>query len=342
MTRAVVPIANIARRIPEAGRIRIGDKVAAGKGERPRAIDTFRFTSHDSEALGQITEMYGGAVIPWSDPKAADGQFQVITAASEIRVVLPPDPLGTTPIYELWGGGGCDRRCDGLTAAVLVAGPEGKEPADVPCICTAKGAMECSVVTRLNVILPEVRFAGVWRLDTKSWNAAQEMPGMVDLIQSMQVRGLSYATLSIKHRRSVAGGQTRKFLVPMLGTPASVEQIALGANQLGSALPSAAPLAEIGAAEDDDAPLATVTAIPIADDGIIDAEVIHEPEWQPPTAGSMRKLMATLGGIGVKGDGPRHAWASGHLDRSVDSFTSLSDIDVERLIEVARGESVAR
>ena len=230
---AVVPIANMTRRIPEAGRIRTGMKTKTSGGkERPTAIPEFRFTSHDTAALEAIASMYGGTVQPWSDPKAADGQWEVITEATEIRIVLPPDPLGGTPIYELWGGGGCERRCDGLTAQVLTQGPDGLEPTEVPCLCDAKGEMSCNVVTRLSVMLPEVNFAGVWRLDTKSWNAAQELPGMVDMIQSMQAQGLTYATLSLRHRRTTRGGQTRKFIIPVLGLPASIEQLAAGQARL--------------------------------------------------------------------------------------------------------------
>ena len=252
----MVPIANLQRRIAEAGRIRVGEKT----GKAMKALSTFRFTSHDQEALGQIAAMYGGTVRPWSDPKAAAGQFEIVTEASEIRVVLPPDPWGGTPIYELWGGGGCERRCDGLTAAVLQRGPEGLEPVDVPCMCAAKGEMTCKVITRLNVILPEVRFAGVWRLDTKSWNAAQELPGMVDMVQQMQGRGLTHATLALKHRRSVQAGETHKFIVPVLGIPASVEQLVSGAMQLG-ALPSA-----------ERAPVAALDAGPQSE--VVDAEVV--------------------------------------------------------------------
>lgn len=232
--RAIVPIREINRRIPEAGRIRIGKKATTSTGkEAPQAIGEFRFTSHDSEALDQIAAMYGGTVRPWSDAKAAEGQFEVCTDASEIRIVLPPDPLGGSPIYELWGGGGCERRCDGETCTIVTAGPEGPEPSEIPCVCVAKQEMACKVTTHLAVLLPEVRFAGVWRLTTHSWNAVQELPGMVDMIQAQQGRGLSYATLAIKHRRSVQAGKTRKFLVPVLGVPASLEQLVSDGNRVG-------------------------------------------------------------------------------------------------------------
>lgn len=247
MSRAIVPIANISRRLPEAGRIRIGVK----SGKAMRALNTFRFTSHDEEALRQIAAVYGGTVRPWSDPKAAEGQFEVITEASEIRIVLPPDPLGGTPIYEMWGGGGCERRCDGLTAQVITKGPDGAEMIDVPCVCSAKGAMACDVKTRLTVMLPEVRFGGVWRLESKSWNVAQEMPGMVGLIQSLQERGLQRGVLALKHRRSVTAGETHKFIVPVLGVDDTLEALAAGAARLG-ALPAAGEeLKAIGAGSEE-------------------------------------------------------------------------------------------
>lgn len=260
MTRPVVPIANLHRRIPEAGRIRFGVKTAKAM----KALDTFRFTSHDEQALGQIAGMYGGTVKPWSDPKAAEGQFEVITTAGEIRIVLPPDPLGGTPIYESWGGGGCERRCDGLTAEITTRGPDGAERTDVPCICSAQQAMTCEPRTRLAVILPEIRFGGVWRLETKSWNAAQEMPGMVELIQSLQERGLTRGVLALKHRRSVTAGETHKFIVPVLGIDETIEALASGGARVGSLPASTQP----SAGELEPAPPAD------PDDEVVDAEIV--------------------------------------------------------------------
>lgn len=262
----VVPIAQLARRIPEAGRIRIGKKA----GNRPTAIGEFRFTSHDRAALEQIATLYGGTVRAWSDPKAADGQFEVCTDASEIRIVLPPDPLGGSPIYEMWGGGGCERRCDGETAQIMQSGPEGPEPTDTPCICSAKGEMACKVTTRLAVILPEIRFAGVWRLDTKSMNAAQEIPGMVDMIQAAQSQGMPYATLSIKHRRSVANGQTKKFLVPVLGTAVSIEELAGGQANLHG-ITRGETAGELGQGDPDD----EVVDAELVDDVIDEADAVR-------------------------------------------------------------------
>lgn len=230
MSRPVVPIAEMNRRLPELGRIRTGAKTERAM----KALSTFRFTSSDQTALGEIAALYGGTVRPWSDPKASEGQYEVITEAAEITVALPPDPLGGTPVYELWGGGGCERRCDGVTCETWVKGPDGPEPSEMACVCDAKGELACDPKTRLNVILPNVRGIGTWRLETKSWNAAQELPGMVDLIQSLQAKGITRATLRLEHKRSTQAGVTRKYIVPVLGLDSSVEALMAGEATVGA------------------------------------------------------------------------------------------------------------
>lgn len=300
MKRLPVPITQIDRRMSEAGRIRTGAKTKTSNGkEQPTALREFRFTSVHEEALHQLADMYGGEVKPWSEAKAAPGQFELVTTATEIRIALPPDPLAGTPIYERWSGGGCDRRCDGLTCTTTQQGPEGPEPVEVPCMCVAQGEMSCDVKMRLNVLIPEIRFAGTWRLESKSWNAAQELPGMVDMIQTLQGRGLTYATLSLQPRRSVAGGQTKNFVIPVLGIPASLEQLAAGASRLqsldaGGAAPSSAPALgagssgeEVGGLEgspssagertgSNPAPDADPSSDP--DDEVVDAEIVDDDE----------------------------------------------------------------
>jgi hypothetical protein len=315
VTRPVVPIANLHRRIPEAGRIRFGEKTTNSRGkEIPVAKSTFDFTSHDEEALHQIAAIYGGEVKPWNEPKAAGGQFRLATTASEIRVVLPPDPLSGTPIYEEWAGGGCAKRCDGLTCQIVTRGPDGAEYTDVPCICSAQQAMVCTPRTRLSVILPEIRFGGVWRLDSGSWNAAQEMPGMVDLIQSLQERGLTRGVLALKHRRSVVAGETHKFIVPVLGVDETLDALAAGAAQVG-ALPSSAapPAGELGAggsgegAGDREAPDVTdgaTTPSPDPDDDVIDAEIVSTLDVasmdKPALVAALNELqLSTAGSIEV-------------------------------------------
>lgn len=236
--RAVVPIGQIGQRMTEQGRIRIGVKTERAM----KAIDTFRFTSQDPEALEQIAVKMGGAVKPFSDPKSTD-TFEVITTANECQVVLPADPLGDTPLYRMYGGGGPERKCDGETCEQWRSGPDGPEPYDVACPCLAAGELSCDVTTMLSVMLPFVRFGGTWRIVTKSTNAAKELPGMVSGILGLQQRGMPYAVLRIQERVEVHAGQTRKFKVPVLGVPFTPDEIAEGKATLG-ALP-AAPAAEL-------------------------------------------------------------------------------------------------
>lgn len=304
MARPVVPIRSLATRLPDAGRIRIGRKVRANNGkERPDKLDRFRFTSTDKAAIDQVADIYGGIPQPWSDPKAAAGQHEVITDASEIRVALPPDPLGGTPIYEMWSGGGCARRCDGEWCEMLTQGRDGIDLQRVPCLCDAKGELACKLTTRLSVLLPEIRFVGVWRIDTHSWNAAHELPGMVEVIRSLQDRGIVRGILRVEHRIQQVAGETRRFAVPVLGLDASVEALAAGHASVGALGASGynRPVAEIGSgghgsAEDHDrdhphdgdvsSPAGSPSTDPetdtpgpratAPDDDVIDAEIIDD------------------------------------------------------------------
>lgn len=262
MTRLPVPFTQRQQRLPVIGRIRMGVK----SGKAMKAIDTFRFTSGDHEAIAQIAELYGGTPRPWSDAKAAKGQLEVITEAREIRVILPPDPLGDTPIYEKFGGKGIERRCDGVTCERTQDGPEGPEALAEPCICMRNRRLECRGQLRLAVILDGVRVTGTWRLDSKSEQACEEMPAWVEQIQRLQGSALSYAVLRIEHRQTRGG--RNKFVVPVLGIPVTPQALASGAARL-TALPSPS-VGELPAAP------AESQASPTDDDVIVDAEIVDE------------------------------------------------------------------
>jgi hypothetical protein len=268
-----------------------------------KAIPTWRATSRDEEAIRQIAAVYGGEPRPW---EGSDGQWEVITTAAELNVVLPPDPLGGTPIYEQWSGGGCQRRCDGVKCQVPTAGPDGTELAEVDCICSAKGAMECSPHTRLSVILPDVRFAGVWRYESAtSWIVAQELPGMVELVRGLQERGLTRAVLAIEKRRRT---QDRKpFTIPVIRLADSPDEIAAGHAALG-ALPVAAvepPVPALAAApaspeewaEDDEPvgwPITHDASGRRRDDEVIDAVIVDDVAPERVLEAAQRAGMRTL------------------------------------------------
>jgi hypothetical protein len=296
--RAIVPISQLNRRLPEAGRLRTGVK----DGKRPKAIPTWRITSADEEAVTQVAEIYGGTVTPWKDAPTP-GQFEVTTEASELRIVLPPDPLGGTPIYEAWSGGGCQRRCDGMTCTTLQQGADGIEQTDVPCMCLRAGEMLCRPHTRLSVILPDVRFAGTWRYESAtSWNVAQELPGMVDLIQQLQQRGLTRALLAIEHRKSVAAGQTRRFTIPVLRISDSMDALAAGAARVGGTL---------GAPEQH-------AALPAG-------EPVEEPEAPIPFASPEQRdqIAARIAALDTEDAGALKAWWKDNLKSTIDKINTV-------------------
>lgn len=115
------------------------------------------------------------------------------------------------------------------------------------------------------MILPEVRFAGVWRYESaKSWAVAQELPGMVDLIQSLQERGLTRGLLAIENRKTVTAGQTHRFTIPVLRVADTFDQVLAGAARVGA----------IEAPHEDAAP--ALNAAPEPEEEVADAEVMAD------------------------------------------------------------------
>lgn len=302
-SRRPVPIRNLATRLPDAGRIRIGIKVPMSgldkRGRpksRPEKLDTFRFTSQDKAALEQVASIYGGTASEWDEPKAAPGQWQVITEAKELRIALPPDPLGNTPIYEMWGGAGCERRCDAETCEMITKGPDGLDLQQVPCICDRKQVLECKLKTRLSVVLPDIRFGGVWRLDTGSNAAAEELPGMVNFIRGLQDKGIVRATMRVEWRKQVVAGQTNEFAVPVLGVDASPDELVAGQARLGALGTASQPAGELSTGATEVAP--QPPAVPSPDDEVVDAELV-EDEDRTISAGNRDRLIASCEGLGL-------------------------------------------
>jgi hypothetical protein len=219
----VLPLATLKTRPPEHGRIRFGEKYIARNGRSAmRATDTWRFTSPDRTAIEQLAGIYGGTVRPWSDPKAGDGQWEVQTDSDRIDVWIPPDACSSS--YELWGGGGCERRCDGSICTRYGAHGSVEEP----CLCAGQAEQTCKPTIRIQLILPAIRFGGVWRLDSHSENLLREAPGMISMIEFLQQQGLPQAELVLTKRQKTQGGKTKKFTVPQFVVPASPAQIANG------------------------------------------------------------------------------------------------------------------
>lgn len=200
------------RRHAELGRIRLGDKGTKGQ---PQKLTRFRITSPSERHIRALAELYGGEAKPWKN--SGRDEWEVYTEAQSIPVIVVRG--GITQWMETWSGGGCVHRCDGVTNVLT---DEACDPDD-PNHANAKPT------TRLSVMLRELDAIGVFRLESHGWNSAAELPGLVELAQ--HVGELVPANLYLAERLSVAGGQTKRFIVPGLDlgvTPGRLAEIVSG------------------------------------------------------------------------------------------------------------------
>lgn len=268
--RDVVPLSEIGGRLPRQGKLKLGVKT----GKAMKSISEFRFTSPYRDSLEALAKMYGGEVKPWHDDKASPpDQFELLSRANEIDVMLMPDGLDTS--YELWSGGGCTRRCDGVDVVVPVkVGEHDYDLSTMPCLCKLEGERQCDAKTRLTVILPGVPMRGGWLLETKSQYAMEELPGMHDLIVALGQKGIVTARLGIEKRSKATVSGTRRFVVPRLSLMHTPEQIQLGMAGI-AAISASGQASTMGGL-----PVATAGALGTgtvtADEDIAEAEVLDD------------------------------------------------------------------
>ncbi|MFJ3587490.1 hypothetical protein ACIQUY_29460 [Streptomyces sp. NPDC090231] len=211
-------ILTMKRQAAELGRIRTGysrPNPDPKKGPIPVKSKTFVLTSHSRDYVAAAADLYGGTVEQWTPQRSSVAQWRVITKATELRAILPAgDPLNQA--NEKWGGGGCERRCDGETESI----------SGEPCICLArygedwherKPEQVCRPTSRIGMFLPDLPDLGVWRLETKSYYAADALAGGLDtVLQATGGTGMLPVRAWIEQRTAVREGKTKQFQVVML------------------------------------------------------------------------------------------------------------------------------
>lgn len=341
-------VLDLQKRARRLGEIRLGDTVTKDGKTRPVALETFRLTSINRHYLERAAELWGGSVIGWEPRPGASPKWQVVTNATELPVFVPPqDPDGVT-WYEHWGQGGMQRRCDGEN----IVGREGT----LPCVCDPSNR-QCSLVTRLQVMLPDLPDVGVWLLSSTGYFAATElsMPIKIVMDQMAETGTLPQATLAIEPREIKRQGEpTKKFVVPVLRfadalstflDPSSIPQ---GLGSGSAALTSGGDHSsdeDAGAGVDPSAPVPA----PSLPDEVVEAEVEpdDEEEWstllalleETPDEGTMgtvdtriRSLFKLMDAVGLwpNEEHTRHTTVQKHF-----GTIHLSDLRKQQLNEFA-------
>ena len=212
-------ILQLQKRLREIGRIRLGEQRVSKSGKNyPAKLDTFRLTSKDGAVISAAAEVFGGDPRPWADAPTGE-QFEVVTTASTLNVIVPPTGMAFSQFYEQWTGGGCQKRCDGNWDVVR----------DCACDCDPD-ARECRPHTRLSVILSDLPGLGVWRLDTQGYYAAVELGGVVEVVEAYARRGqMLPARLRLEQREVKRPNEpANKFVVPVLDVDVNLGGLILG------------------------------------------------------------------------------------------------------------------
>lgn len=337
-----MPILTIQRRQHEVGRIRLGQKTAKGA---PQKLDRFRLTSSDRTLIEQAASLYGGSPQHWDGAPIGD-QWEVITDAQEMTVIVPPGPFVLTQFFETWSGGGCVRRCDGETE--MISGD--------PCHCAQEDQQTCKPTTRLSVMLAELPGIGVWRLESHGFYAATELAGTVDVLQAAAGHGqLLPAVLRLEQRQVKKPGEaTRNFVVPVL-------EIRVTPTGLGVGRPVAidsdgwAPIATpepAGALTAGEAAAAVATpgkppkqqransAPPVPSTGVKPRGNAGTTDQTEPASVAQVKAIQSMFGMIAKrtgeafDDNRKHAAAANILGRAeLASFNDLDKTDASRVID---------
>jgi hypothetical protein len=315
-----MPILTLQRRSQEIGRIRIGATVKLPDGRvRPTKLDAFRFTTRSRYAANAIATTIGGQVRAWDDAPTGD-QWEVITDCTSLPVAVPPGDAALSQWYEMWSGGGCQRRCDGVTEA----------RSQKPCLCpedpaerTAAAARgkACKPTTRVNVIIPDLPGLGVWRIESRGYYAAVELGGSAELLAAARAQGVIVpAVLRLEQRQVVNDGKTDKFAVPVLDILPTLRELTglSPAAGIAQSLPPAPPPPRTAIA-------AGPTSAPTTPQGCADAV----------RTCTDRVLLAELG---------RYAREKNWMDDYVSSNPADEAAPLEALVEVfrARDEELSK
>jgi hypothetical protein len=217
-----MPIINLQKRARELGRIRLGQK---GDKGQPQKLDRFRVTSPAKHIVEKVAALYGGEVKEWT-PAGGAQQWEVITNATRLPIMVPPQPVSQW--HEAWRASGCVHRCDGQTNVLTDEPCDPEDPLHQEALTRP--------TTRLNVVLRDVEGVGVFRTESHGWNAAIELPNAAEFLA--QAGGYVNGWLSLEQRTSKTfvndRPQTRHFMVPIIEIDVTPAELMAGKGRVAA------------------------------------------------------------------------------------------------------------
>lgn len=222
-------IINLQLRMRQIGSIRMGySEPGRNGGKQPKRSKTWRLTSPDKHPLEVMKSLFGGTIIDF--PQGRVDKFCLVTDVTELPVAVTATE--ETQWMEHWQEGKCVLRCDGCT----IVGPRTSPQRGKPCLCrrkypveedrieAAKKQLACAIQTRVSMMIPDAPDLGLWRLDTKGFYAATELPLTLRFLRFCLARGMAKidCTLAIEQRKN---GEGQPFPVPVIRVSQSVREL---------------------------------------------------------------------------------------------------------------------
>ncbi len=226
----------------ELGRVRFGSRKEPNRPGSP--LQYPRLSSTSRARIERIASLFGGTVQEWQKTEGGAPEYDVVIESPLPIVAPPPGIRPWSRSYELWTGGICQRRCTGVHA--LTRGPRGRWiPAPVQtgtsrdldepsCICgvdTEPEDRDCRLTLRFSFLILGLGTAGQWRAETHSYNAAREIPPLLELMQRRKAPGWlkmvkrEDLTLDYDEKKKEVRPLRRRFPVPVIDTEISEDEL---------------------------------------------------------------------------------------------------------------------
>lgn len=204
--RQITAIVNQQRRAREVARVRFGTRKPNEK--RPGSPIQFpRVTGTDRNYISAVAAVYGAGpedVLRWDREDRRQPDWEV-TCKRPLAITVPPVDLPYTMAYERWSRGYPTVKCDGLQCQTRQRG----RWVEGPCACAQEAKVppeelepedrKCARVLRFSVLILGVESLGLARIDTSSYYAGDELPGLLELL--WRTGGTGYLRMEMRERR---------------------------------------------------------------------------------------------------------------------------------------------